>query len=88
MTWFDEALYLIAEADKDAPEGMSLEDRKKRVNNAKPHHFRSTSWGNKVWPKAKKAYFAAYETKKPEIIVTDFGPSPLERARMSSLNRH
>jgi hypothetical protein len=85
MTWYDEAFQIIATADASAPAGLPLAQRRKLVNAVRPSHFVVTSWGRKTWGKAKRDYFAAFEDKPAEVIITDFGPSPLERARQRAL---
>lgn len=81
MSWMDEARAVIKRYDDQTPPGaVSLEDRKRHLRQICPAHFRSTSWGRKVWPKACKEYLKRFEpiAKSDASIQTDH-LSPLER---------
>ena len=80
MTWLDEARAAIDRVHQQLPADIDLAARKRAVRAACPPHFRSTSWGRKVWPKAVKAYMKRFEpVAKPDASIPAGHLSPLER---------
>ncbi len=80
MTWMDQARAVIKRYDEQVPGTTSLEDRKRALRQLCPAHFRSTSWGRKVWPKASKEYLKRFEpVAKSDAAIPASHLSPLER---------
>ena len=85
MTWMDEARAVIKRYDDETPRGISVEDRKRHLRKLCPPHFRSTSWGRKVWPKACKEYLKSFEPiAKSDLSIPADHLSPLERLMRKS----
>lgn len=80
MTWMDQARAVIKRYDSETPGTISLDDRKRALRQLCPAHFRSTSWGRKVWPKAVKEYLKRFEpVAKSDAAIPAAHLSPLER---------
>lgn len=80
MSWMDEARAVIKRYDDETPGGISIEDRKRHLRQICPGHFRQTSWGRKVWPKACKEYLKRFEpVAKSDAVIPADHLSPLER---------
>lgn len=80
MTWLDEARAVIKRYDAETPSNIPIEDRKRHLRQLCPPHFRSTSWGRKVWPKACKEYLKRFEpVAKSDAAIPVGHLSPLER---------
>lgn len=80
MTWLDEARAVIKRYDAETPSNIPVEDRKRHLRRLCPAHFRSTSWGRKVWPKACKEYLKRFEPiAKSDAAIPVTHLSPLER---------
>ena len=80
MSWMDEARRAIQRAHEALPEDAELPTRKRAMRAACPYHFRSTSWGRKVWPKAVKEYLKRYDpVAKSDAEIPVGHLSPLER---------
>lgn len=80
MTWMDEARAVIKRYDDEVPAATRLEVRKRHLRQICPPHFRSTSWGRKVWPKACKEYLKKFEPlAKSDAAIPASHLSPLER---------
>lgn len=79
MSWMDQARAVIERAHSQLPADADLADRKRAMRSACPAHFRSTSWGRKVWPKAVKEYLKRFEpVAKSDASVPVGHLSPLE----------
>lgn len=68
MTWRDNCRRFIAELDEQMPEGISLDERKKRLRQGQAafQFHGGTSWGKQVWSKERRAYLARFgETIPP-----------------------
>lgn len=79
MTWYEEAVAIMAEVDAALPAGTTLADRKRAILAAKPNHFATTSWGSKTWGKARREYLAKHGDKPL--------PSPMRKPHLSPLER-
>lgn len=80
MTWMDEARAAINRAHAALPADADLPTRKRAMRAACPGHFRNTSWGRKVWPKAVKEYMKQFEpVAKSDAAIPAGHISPLER---------
>ena len=80
-TWLDRGIRMIEALDRELPADMTLEDRMKAIQKEAWRFHGGTSWGHKVWPKAKRLYFGKKYGNKPAIKhgVPDGYLSPLER---------
>lgn len=85
-TWLASGLRMIAAIDKELPADMPLADRKREIQKEAWRFHGGTSWGQKVWPKAKRIYFAKKYGDKPatQAGVPDGYLSPLERLMAKS----
>lgn len=80
MSWMDQARAVIERAHAQLPADADLATRKRAMRSACPAHFRSTSWGRKVWPKAVKEYLKRFEpVTKSDASIPVGHLSPLER---------
>lgn len=77
-SWMDEARAVIARVHAGLPADADLATRKRALRAACPGHFRQTSWGRKVWPKAVKEYLKP-SAPKSDAGIPDNHLSPLER---------
>lgn len=80
-TWLEAGIRMIEGIDKELPSDMSLEDRKRAVQKEAWRFHGGTSWGQKVWPRAKRIYFAKNYSERPAVQngVPNGYLSPLER---------
>jgi hypothetical protein len=76
-TWRDEAVAIIGQVHADLPADADVKARKRALNAACPHHFRSTSHGRKTWGKAATAYLLKHGMKPRGSATIHL--SPLER---------
>ncbi len=80
MTWMDEARAVIANVHAGLPADADVAARQRALRAACPGHFRDTSWGRKVWPKACKEYLKRFEpVAKSDVAIPASHLSPLER---------
>jgi hypothetical protein len=80
MSWMDQARAAIAHAHETIPADADLATRKRALRSACPGHFRQTSWGRKVWPKAVKEYLKQFDpVAKSDAAIPARHLSPLER---------
>lgn len=80
-TWLEAGIRMIEGIDKELPADTSLDDRKRAVQKEAWRFHGGTSWGQKVWPKAKRIYFAKKYGDRPKAQngVPEGYLSPLER---------
>lgn len=85
-TWLEAGIRMIEGIDKELPADMPLEDRKRAVQKEAWRFHGGTSWGQRVWPKAKRAYFANRYGDKSAVKagVPEDHLSPLERLMAKS----
>jgi hypothetical protein len=74
----DEARAVIKRYHDQVPANLTYEERKRHLRQLCPGHFRQTSWGRKVWPKAVAEYLNPYGPKS-DVAVPVEHLSPLER---------
>lgn len=80
MTWLDEARSIIDRVHAALPADADIATRKRACRECCPSHFRQTSWGRKVWPKAVKEYLKRFEpVVKSDAAIPANHLSPLER---------
>lgn len=82
--WRQEARAVIAAADATLPKDASISDRKKCLSDARPYHFRETSWGRKIWGQEARKYYEQHgqEPRKPlPLLIVE---SPMEKAKRLS----
>jgi hypothetical protein len=78
---------MIEALDRQLPSEMPLAERKKLIQAEAWRFHGGTSWGRKVWPKAKRAYFGkVYGDGQAKAItgVPEGHLSPLERLMRSA----
>lgn len=83
MTWEEEAAAIIRQVHASLPADADIQTRRKACIAAKPHHFASTSWGQKTWAKAQRKYLVqfGYVPKNAQSIpLIENHLSPLQRA--------
>jgi len=80
-SWLARGIRMIEALDAQLPEGMALDDRKRAIQAEAWRFHGGTSWGQKVWPKAKRAFFAKRYGEKPRAIsgIPEGHMSPMER---------
>jgi hypothetical protein len=80
-TWLDRGIRFIESLDRQLPADMPLEERKRAIGQHAWRFTGGTSWGSKVWPKAKRAYFSARYNDRPrsDAAIPPKHLSPLER---------
>ncbi|TGV26558.1 hypothetical protein EN786_12370 [Mesorhizobium sp. M4B.F.Ca.ET.143.01.1.1] len=80
---------MIEALDLQLPGDMPLSDRKKLIQAEAWRFHGGTSWGQKVWPKAKRAYFGKKYGDRPAVKagVPEGHLSPLERLMAKSAIR-
>lgn len=84
-TWFDRAIDMIKRIDEALPAETSLEERQEVIQAHAWRFHGGTSWGQKVWPKAKRHYFATTYKVKSDAQVPAKHLSPLERMMARSV---
>lgn len=60
MTWSDGAWFTIDRVHQSLPEDATLEQRVKALKDAAWGFHGGTSWGQKVWQRARREYLAKY----------------------------
>lgn len=80
-SWLDNGLRMIEALDSQLPADMDLAARKKAIQSQAWRFHGGTSWGRKVWPKAKRIYFGKKYGDKQAVKqgIPDGYLSPLER---------
>lgn len=66
MTWRENCRRYIAALDEQMPEGITLDERKKRLRQAAFNFQGGTSWGKQVWSKERRAYLARFGEVIPD----------------------
>lgn len=85
MAWIDEARHHIDVVHKGLPESATLDDRRRALKAYPAWRFHGgTSWGQKIWLKARKEYLAKYGRPKTDAAVPSRHLSPLERLMAAS----
>lgn len=82
MTWEEEATAIIRQGHASLPADTDLQARRKACLVAKPHHFASTSWGQKTWAKAQRKYLVQFG-----YVPKNAQPIPLIEAHLSPLQQ-
>lgn len=75
--WREWAEQVLADVDASLPADADLQTRHQACLRAKPYEFHVTSWGQKVWAPAQRAYLERYGL--PPLVRTP-PMSPTERA--------
>lgn len=85
-SWLDNGIQMIDALDRQLPADMPLEERKRIIQREAWRFHGGTSWGKKVWPKAKRIYFGKkYGDKSRRAAGIPEGHlSPLERLMAKS----
>ena len=81
MTWKQQAALVIERAVRDLPAEASLDDRRKRVDAARPY-WCSEGWPRKAWQAARRDHLVRYgyrpRTKKQrDLEAAALAPLPL-----------
>ena len=89
-SWLDNGLRMIEALDRKLPADMDLAARKKAIQSQAWRFHGGTSWGRKVWPKAKRIYFGKKYGDKPAVKhgIPDGHLSPLERLMRAAPRPH
>ncbi|MER9217921.1 hypothetical protein NKI48_03150 [Mesorhizobium sp. M0644] len=85
MAWMDRARSLIAALDAAMPADATIADRKRALRENAWRLHGGTSWGKKVWSKARREYLARHgERPTSDAAVPVKHLSPLERMMAKS----
>lgn len=82
-TWLERGIAMIAALDAQLPADMPIAERKKLIQQEAWRFHGGTSWGRKIWPKAKRAYFKE-PLPKSDAAIPPAHLSPLERLMAKS----